>query len=119
MVPKWDGDRVDHTLDSLVSSLPRRVVGSGRSAMELTAADIEAKAQRADELARVGSRIRDLRLERGLTQKELSEAAGLHRVNLNKLEKGRADLGVSRLRRLAGSSPAGWCTTSRDSSLSG
>ena len=67
--------------------------------MELTGAD--ADAQRADELARIGARVRELRLERGLTQQALSEIAGLHRVSLNKLENGRADLGVSRVRALA------------------
>ncbi|MCF6378174.1 helix-turn-helix domain-containing protein [Nocardioides KLBMP 9356] len=61
----------------------------------------EVKAQRAEELARVGARVRQLRLDRGLTQEELSKAAGLHRVNLNKFENGRADLGVSRVRALA------------------
>lgn len=67
--------------------------------MELSAA--EAKAHRADELARIGALVRRIRVERGLTQKDLSEAAGLHRVNLNKFENGRADLGVSRVRSLA------------------
>lgn len=67
--------------------------------MELTAS--EAKADRADELARVGARVRELRLQRGLTQEQLSDEAGLHRVSLNKLENGRADLGVSRVRALA------------------
>lgn len=67
--------------------------------MELSAA--EAKADRADELARIGALVRQIRLERGLTQMDLAEAAGLHRVNLNKFENGRADLGVSRVRALA------------------
>ena len=67
--------------------------------MELGSAEL--RAQRAEELARVGARVRQLRLERGLTQEELSKAAGLHRVNFNKFENGRADLGVSRVRALA------------------
>lgn len=70
--------------------------------MELTAeAKARAKAERDEELVRVGARVRELRRERGFTQKDLSEAAGLHRVNLNKLENGRADLGISRVRALA------------------
>lgn len=72
--------------------------------MELTAeakAKAKAKAERDEELARVGARVRELRRERGLTQKQLSDAAGLHRVNLNKFENGRADVGVSRVRALA------------------
>lgn len=68
--------------------------------MELTAA--EAKAQtRADELSRLGAQVRALRLARGLTQQQLAEAVGVHRVNLNKFEHGRTDLGVSHIRGLA------------------
>jgi transcriptional regulator with XRE-family HTH domain len=70
--------------------------------MELTTeAKARAKVERDEELVRVGARVRELRRERGLTQKQLSDEAGLHRVNLNKLENGRADLGISRVRALA------------------
>lgn len=31
----------------------------------------------------------------------MADAINVHRVNLNKFENGRADLGVSRIRRLA------------------
>ncbi|SEC00138.1 Helix-turn-helix [Nocardioides exalbidus] len=68
--------------------------------MELTTA--QARAQRAGEMARIGARVRELRKARGLTQQQLSDVVGLHRVNLNKFENGRADLGVSRVRALAG-----------------
>lgn len=68
--------------------------------MELSAA--EAKAQtRSDELIRLGARARALRLERGFTQQQVADAVGVHRVNLNKFENGRADLGVSHVRGLA------------------
>ncbi len=68
--------------------------------MELSAS--EARAQtRSDELLRLGARVRALRLERGLTQQQLADAVGVHRVNLNKVENGRTDLGVSHVRRLA------------------
>lgn len=68
--------------------------------MELS--DADAKAQtRADELARLGGQVRALRLARGLTQQQLADVVGLHRVNLNKFEHGRTDLGVSHLRGLA------------------
>lgn len=99
-VPKWDGGRVDHTLDPLVPLRARRIARDGNRSMELTTA--EAMAQRAGEMARIGARVRELRKARGLTQQELSDVVGLHRVNLNKFENGRADLGVSRVRALAG-----------------
>lgn len=36
-----------------------------------------------------------------MSQIELAEAAGVHRVNISRLENGRLDIGVSSLRRLA------------------
>ena len=99
MVPTWDGDRVDHTSARAVSRAGLRLTRDRPHAMELSA--WEAKAHRVDELARIGALVRQTRVESGFTQKDLSEAVGLHRVNLNKFENGRADLGVSRVRLLA------------------
>lgn len=99
LVPEWDGGRVVHTLDCCLPCLGHRGTRGGFDAMELSTAD--AKAKRADELVRLGARVRELRLERGLTQEQLAIAIGVHRVNLNKFEHGHTDLGVSRVRVLA------------------
>ena len=56
---------------------------------------------RAEELVRLGARVRQLRLARSLTQQQLADAIDVHRVNLNRFENGRSDLGVSRVRALA------------------
>lgn len=59
-----------------------------------TAADVR-------ELSRIGDRIKTLRETAGLTQQDLADLSGIHRVNLSKLENGKLDIGVSSLRRLA------------------
>ncbi|MEE1622965.1 helix-turn-helix domain-containing protein [Zafaria sp. Z1313] len=50
---------------------------------------------------RVGSRIRELRLTRGMTQEALASAADLSRVHLNRLEAGKRSLAYERLWDLA------------------
>jgi transcriptional regulator with XRE-family HTH domain len=50
----------------------------------------------------VGANVRRLRGERNLTQAALAERAGLHRLTIVGIEKGRADnLGMDSLERLA------------------
>ncbi len=68
--------------------------------MELSTSEEKAQT-RSDELVRLGTRVRALRLERGLTQQQLADAVGVHRVNINKFEHGRTDLGISHVRGLA------------------
>lgn len=46
---------------------------------------------------RVGARIRELRLERGLTQEELGNAAGMDRKMVLYIELGQRSLGYERL----------------------
>lgn len=48
-----------------------------------------------------GQKIRLRRRERGVTQKELSELCGVAQSNLSNIEKDRADVTVSTLKRLA------------------
>ena len=67
--------------------------------MELST--VAAKAQRAEELVRLGARVRELRLQRGQTQEQVAKAIGMNRVNFNRFEHGLTDLGVSRVRPLA------------------
>lgn len=69
--------------------------------MQLKGSDQKAEEQavRAEELARLGARVRALRLKSGLTQQQLADHIDVHRVNFSKFERGRTDLGVSRIRR--------------------
>jgi transcriptional regulator with XRE-family HTH domain len=50
----------------------------------------------------VGRRIRIHRLTRELTQEQLSDAAGISRSFISLIEKGRGDVSVLRLHRIAG-----------------
>lgn len=52
--------------------------------------------------ARIGQRIRALRTERRLTQKELARRAEIAAPNLNRIEKGQKGLSMESLERLAG-----------------
>lgn len=71
-----------------------------RSAKALIVA-VESAQDRAAELRQIGTRVQALRKAANLTQAELADAAGLHRVNVSRLEHGLVDIGVSRLRALA------------------
>lgn len=52
-------------------------------------------------LRALGAAIRSLRLERGLTQEDLAEGAGLHTTNVSDVERGRRNIGVVNFDRLA------------------
>lgn len=49
----------------------------------------------------LGARVKNLRLQAGLSQREVAEAAGLNRHTLLRLELGKSDIGASRLPALA------------------
>lgn len=49
------------------------------------------------ELRRIGERLRELRLARGLTQEQAAEAIGVHPKHMIKMEKGGANLTVATL----------------------
>lgn len=52
-------------------------------------------------LQAVGQAVRRLRTERGLTQEQLAEAAGLHPRYVSDVERGQRNLGVVNVERLA------------------
>ena len=53
------------------------------------------------DLLRLGQRIVEVRKARGWTQADLSEAAGISRITVSKIERGVTDVGYVRLIRLA------------------
>ena len=52
-------------------------------------------------LQALGAAVRSLRLERGMTQEGLAEGAGLHTTYVSDIERGRRNVGVINLDRLA------------------
>lgn len=50
---------------------------------------------------RVGRRIRMLRSEKGWTQQQLADMAGIGRVHVSELENGKREAGLRMLERLA------------------
>lgn len=54
-----------------------------------------------DLIEQVGKRIRALRMQKGLTQEDLSEAAGIHPKYLSALESGRQNITLKTLDGLA------------------
>jgi DNA-binding XRE family transcriptional regulator len=51
--------------------------------------------------ARLGARLRELRVEAGLTQAELARRTGIHRPNIARVEAGRHTPSLETLARLA------------------
>ncbi len=49
----------------------------------------------------VGSRIREYRLKRGLTQEDLAHEADLHRAYIGQIERGEKNIGVQNLQKIA------------------
>ena len=52
-------------------------------------------------LHQVGSRIRELRLARGLTQAQLGESCGLHRTFIGSVERGERNIAILNLPLIA------------------
>jgi transcriptional regulator with XRE-family HTH domain len=51
--------------------------------------------------SRVGFNIRRAREEKGLTQEELAELAGLHRAYIGQIERGEKNIGIRNLEKIA------------------
>ncbi|HEV7148664.1 MAG TPA: helix-turn-helix transcriptional regulator [Pedococcus sp.] len=69
--------------------------------MTLVPTDPKLEQARHDALVALGHRVRELRLARSMTQQQLADVTGLHRVSVNKLEHGLLDVGVSNVSALA------------------
>jgi transcriptional regulator with XRE-family HTH domain len=52
-------------------------------------------------LAALGARVRVLRAARGISQREVAAAAGIHRTVIGRIERGQVNFGVDFVRRLA------------------
>jgi len=48
-----------------------------------------------------GKRLRELRTERGLSQEQLADLAGLHRNYIGNIERGEQGIGIDNVMRLA------------------
>lgn len=48
-----------------------------------------------------GLRIREIRQERGLSQEELADSAGVHRTYVSSLERGKRNVGLDNILALA------------------
>lgn len=54
-----------------------------------------------DVRSRIGSRIRDLRTEQGMTIQQLADKAGITRANLSNIEAGKYSVGLDILNKIA------------------
>lgn len=71
------------------------------SAKSAPAAGLAAHVAHGEPDEHLGVRFRQLRLERGLTQAEVSKRSGIHRPNIARVERGRHVPSLETLRRLA------------------
>lgn len=102
--PSDDGSEVTSiTLADDAASVSLELA-SGR-VFELQAAALAAPGGTAGDIpidgARLGARLRELRLEAGLTQAELARRTGIHRPNIARVEAGRHTPSLETLSRLA------------------
>lgn len=51
---------------------------------------------------RIGRRVKEIRLEKGITQEELAEMVGIQRASLSRIEAGRFSVGLDILSKIAG-----------------
>ena len=54
-----------------------------------------------DVLVRFGQRLRSIRIEKGLSQEELAQKAGLHRTYVSSVERGERNISLVNIAKLA------------------
>jgi transcriptional regulator with XRE-family HTH domain len=57
--------------------------------------------EKEQERQRIGQRIADLRKQKGMTQQDLSDAVGIQRNHLSRIEQGRYSVGFDTLQAIA------------------
>ena len=91
------------TPDSAPSAAVSTTVQTGlvREPMTRPKTAAQASIDGVPELVALGTRIRQLRTDRRLSQEDLAASAGINRVTLSKIERGVEDVGVVRLHKIA------------------
>lgn len=80
------------------SRAPTAAIGT---APALAGNDPAGRDARQADITAFGARIRELRAAAKLTQQQLADATGIHRAVITDIERGRREIGVSRVRLLA------------------
>ena len=58
---------------------------------------------RQQERARIGARIRQIRIDRGIEARDLAKLAGIDAANLSRIENGKYSVGIDILSKIAAS----------------
>lgn len=83
--------------EMMVSNIWRDALASGISFMGMNSGD------RQSERARIGSRIRQIREEKGVEARDLAKLAGIDAANLSRIENGKYSVGIDILSKIAAS----------------
>jgi DNA-binding XRE family transcriptional regulator len=108
VAPEDDGSEVT-SIDLGEDAHHARLTLAGGASFTLEISDVVSKSRNGEgdgnglkiDGARLGARLRELRLEAGLTQAELARRTGIHRPNIARVEAGRHTPSLETLARLA------------------
>ena len=81
----------------MINNIWRDAILSGISFMGISSGD------RQCERTRIGSRIRQIREERGIEARDLAKLAGVDAANLSRIENGKYSVGIDILSKIAAS----------------